>query len=292
MPGTGDNARVIRLNPDMISLADASATTLVAPDFFEASFMHKRGGKYYFSYSTTFATHSATIDYMLSDNPMTGFVYAGTLLPNPAENNSNNNHHSVLEYAGKSYVFYHTRKLSNQLGYSDYQRSITLDYLTYAADGTIVPPPAVSGSVLQLKSVDARARIEAESMAAERGIETDFAQAAAAGAGVAVTALGHQDWIGYSQLDFGVGVTSLHARVASGGSSAANLEVWLDGCDGFSALPGAVIGSCTVNPTGGVQTWTDVRCAVTPTAGVHDLCLRASGDAAAELFRLDYFRFE
>lgn len=292
LPGTGDNARVIRLNPDMVSLADASATTVLAPDFFEASFLHKRGGKYYFSYSTTFANHSATIDYMVSDSPMAGFQYAGTLLPNPADNNSNNNHHSVVEFGGKSYLFYHNRILSNRLGYSDYQRSITLDYLTYAEDGSITQLPAVGGRVAQLKSVDARARVEAESLADQRGIETDFAVAGGARVGVAVTELGAGDWIGYSQLDFGAGVTSFSARVASA-SSAASVEIWLDGCEAFTAQPGSVIGTCAVSPTGGVETWSDVQCMVTPTNGVHDVCLRFTGDAAvSELFRLDYFRFE
>ena len=44
MPGSGDNARVIRLGEDMVSLADDSATTISAPDFFEAAFVHKRDG--------------------------------------------------------------------------------------------------------------------------------------------------------------------------------------------------------------------------------------------------------
>ena len=116
---TGDNAGVIRLNLDMISLMDESATTIVAPHFFAASFMHKYNGKYFFFYSTTFEFHSMTIDCMVSDNPVAGWEYVGTVLPNSADNNSNNNHHSIVEFEGAWYIFYHNRKLSNQEGLFD-----------------------------------------------------------------------------------------------------------------------------------------------------------------------------
>ncbi|AUX27867.1 uncharacterized protein SOCEGT47_084670 [Sorangium cellulosum] len=291
-PDTGDNTRVIRLNEDMISLKDASATTIVAPDFFEASFMHKRDGKYYFSYSTTFADHAAEIDYLVSDNPMTGFRHAGTILPNPAGNNGNNNHHSVVEYAGSWYIFYHTRVLSNRDGFSDYQRSITLDYLTYDPQGNIVKVPAAGGRVAQLKSVNAFSRMEAETMADQRGIEVEFAQDAGARAGVNVTDIHDQDWIGISQVDFGAGATSFHARVASGSPTGGAIAVYVDGCDAFTDTPGVLVGTCPVSATGGWQAWTDIECSITPTAGVHDLCLRFTGDQPERLFNLDHFHFE
>ncbi len=49
--GNGDdNVRVIKLNRDMISV-DGPAIHLKAQNFFEASWMHKNNGIYYFSYS-------------------------------------------------------------------------------------------------------------------------------------------------------------------------------------------------------------------------------------------------
>jgi arabinoxylan arabinofuranohydrolase len=292
MPGTGDNARVIRLGDDMVSLADAAATPISAPDFFEASFMHKRDGKYYFSYSTTFASHSATIDYLMSDNPMTGFEYAGTILPNPSSNNNENNHHSVVEYEGAWYVFYHNRALANRDGYSSYQRSITLDHLTYDADGSIVEVAATRGEVLQLRNLDAFSRLEAETLADQRGIEVEFAEDGGSQVGVNVTEIHNGDWIGYSQVDFGDGAASFRARVAADSSEGGTIHVFVDGCDGFSDLPGARIGSCAVSPTGGWQTWTDVDCDIEPTAGVHDVYLRFGGAGTKPLLNIDYFRFE
>ena len=288
---TGDNARVIRLNPDMVSLADASATTIPAPDFFEASFVHERDGRYFFSYSTSFANHAAFIDYMVSDNPMTGWQYVGTLLPSPAQNDGNNNHHSVVDYEGSSYIFYHNRVLANRDGFSSFQRSITLDHLTYDAQGNLNPVPAQRGVVRQLRSVDAFARVEAEAMADQRGVETDFAIDAGVRVGVSVTELEAGDWIGYSQLDFASGASKFRAHVAAPGVGG-TLHVRIDGCNEFTAVAGSEVGSCEIGPSEGSEAWADVECSVAVSAGIHDLCLSFSGTAGVALFDLDYFSFE
>ncbi len=109
--GGPGNARVIKLNADMISV-NGSAVTIDAPRYFEAPFMNKRNGIYYYSYSTDFsASPAATIDYMTSSNPMTGFAYKGTILGNPSDNCGNNNHASIVNIGTDWYIAYHTRRL-------------------------------------------------------------------------------------------------------------------------------------------------------------------------------------
>lgn len=288
---TGDNARVIRLNPDMISLADAAATTIPAPDFFEASYVHERDGRYYFSYSTSFANHAAFIDYMVSDNPVSGWQYVGTILQQPAQNNGNNNHHSLIEYEDNWYIFYHNRVIANRDGFSSFQRSITLDGLTYDAQGNVNLVPSQRGVVRQLRSVDGFSRMEAEAMADQRGIETAFAVDNGTRVGVSVTELHDGDWIGYSQVDFGGGASTFRARVSA--AVGGTLSVRVDGCNEFTSSPGTEVGSCLVGSTGAPQpSWTDVECAVSVSAGVHDLCLSFSGPTGAALFELDYFSFQ
>lgn len=289
LPGTGDNARVIRLNDDMVSLKDESATTILAPDFFEAPYLHKHQGKYYFSYSTTYADHEPTIDYMVSDQPMTGFQFVGTMLPNPIDN-GDNNHHSLIEYEGRWYIFYHSRTLSRRDGYSSFQRSILLDYLSYDPQGLIVQVPATAGRVAQLRALDARARIEAETMADQRGIEVDFAVDAGSRVGVAVTQLENGDWIGYSQLNFGDGISSFRARVKPGAAAGA-IEILLDGCKDFNGAEGKLLASCEV-PGSASGAWTDVECGTPRTLGVHDLCLRFRSAESGTLFDFDYFQFQ
>lgn len=121
------NARVIKLNSDMISV-NGSAVTIDAPRYFEAPFMNKYNGTYYFSYSTDFsASPAASIDYMTSSNPMTGFTHRGTVLYNPPNNCGNNNHASIVNIGSNYYIAYHDRSLSNsKLGSCNgiYQRSV------------------------------------------------------------------------------------------------------------------------------------------------------------------------
>src|SRR5512142_1743993 len=71
------NIRVIQLGADMTSTV-GSAIALTAPHFFEDSWIHKRDGKYYYSYSTNWDAGAPTIDYMMSSSPTSGFQHVGT----------------------------------------------------------------------------------------------------------------------------------------------------------------------------------------------------------------------
>ena len=95
--------------------------------FFEAAWMHKYKGKYYFSYSTG-DTHN--IVYATGDNPYGPFMYQGLLLA-PVEGWTN--HHSIIEKDGKWYLFYHDIQLSGKT----HLRNVKVARLTYNDDGTI-----------------------------------------------------------------------------------------------------------------------------------------------------------
>lgn len=95
--------------------------------FFEAAWMHKYKGKYYFSYSTG-DTHY--ICYATGDTPYGPFTYKGVVL-NPVEGWTN--HHSILEISGKWYIFYHDVQLSGKT----HLRNVKVTELSYNTDGTI-----------------------------------------------------------------------------------------------------------------------------------------------------------
>lgn len=133
--------RVARLQNDMVTFAepvkevrilDKEGNPLLGGDhnrrFFEASWMHKYNGKYYFSYSTG-DTHF--ICYATGDNPYGPFTWQGVLL-NPVIGWTN--HHSIIEFQGKWYLFYHDSVLS---GGKTHLRSVKVTELTYHPDGTI-----------------------------------------------------------------------------------------------------------------------------------------------------------
>lgn len=134
--------KIAKLNPDMVSFAeevreveilDENGKLILAGDnnrrFFEASWVHKYNGKYYFSYSTG-DTHY--ICYAIGDNPYGPFTYQGIILQ-PVEGWTN--HHSIVEFEGKWYLFYHDMQLSGKT----HLRNVKMTELKYNEDGTIQP---------------------------------------------------------------------------------------------------------------------------------------------------------
>ena len=133
--------RVARLSKDMlqfegpvteISIIDKEGKPLLGKDhdrrFFEASWMHKYNGKYYFSYSTG-DTHF--IAYATGDSPTGPFTYQGVVLK-PVVGWTN--HHSIVEFEGKWYLFYHDSMLSNG---KTHLRSVKVTELKHLPDGSI-----------------------------------------------------------------------------------------------------------------------------------------------------------
>lgn len=281
-----DNGRVIRLGDDMISLADERATTVPIPRFFEALHMHKHEGTYFLQYSADFSM-GAALEYLTSENPMTGFQYRGVLLPNSGINRNNNNHGSLVDFHDKTYLFYHARKLMQELGTDKVNnRSVAVQEMVLGANGTATPisMSTANTTVEQLKCLDGFAEVQAETLAGESGIEVE----GNAGATVRVSQIDDGDWVGYSQVNFRTGATSLVAQIASA-NGGGTIDVRIDGCDDFTAEAGTSVGTCEVASTEGSGNFAALRCTIDETSGVHDLCLRFAG---ATSFELDSWHLE
>lgn len=133
--------KVAKMSDDMLSFAeepkdiiilDQDGNELLAGDedrrYFEDPWMHKYNGKYYFSYSTG-TTHY--IVYATSDSPYGPFTYQGRILE-PVLGWTT--HHSIVEYQGQPYLFYHDCELSNGI---NHRRNVKYTKLTYREDGSI-----------------------------------------------------------------------------------------------------------------------------------------------------------
>lgn len=133
--------KVARLRDDMIEFAEEPRDVVILEEngrpitqgdtdrrFFEASWMHKYNGKYYFSYSTG-DTHF--LCYAIGDNPYGPFTYKGVILT-PVIGWTT--HHSIVEYKGKWYLFHHDSVPS---GGKTWLRSMKVIELEYNPDGTI-----------------------------------------------------------------------------------------------------------------------------------------------------------
>ncbi len=135
--------RVAQLSDDMLSMVelakeiqivDEDGNPILAGDeerrYFEGPWMHKYNGKYYLSYSTG-TTHYLV--YAVGDSPVGPFTYKGRILE-PVIGWTT--HHSIVEYEGKWYLFYHDASMSGGI---NHRRCVKFRELKYDADGNIIP---------------------------------------------------------------------------------------------------------------------------------------------------------
>lgn len=135
-------AKVAKLTDDLLEFAEAPKDVLILDEngnpllqgdtdrrFFEASWLHKYNGKYYFSYSTG-DTHF--LCYAVGDNPYGPFTYGGKILEPVVGWTS---HHSICEFEGKWYLFYHDSSLSKGV---THLRSVKVTELIHDDNGKIV----------------------------------------------------------------------------------------------------------------------------------------------------------
>jgi hypothetical protein len=134
------SGKVVRMNPDMKSFAEKPRDAVVLDEhgkpvlggdhekrFFEASWMFKRGGKYYYTYSTG-DTHF--LNYAIGTSPYGPFRYTGHILKPVAGWTT---HHSIVEWQGQWWLFY----ADDQLSGKNHLRNVKMTPLHFNPDGTI-----------------------------------------------------------------------------------------------------------------------------------------------------------
>ena len=118
-------------NPRPIVILDAAGKPVLGGDherrFFEAAWVFKRAGKYYFTYSTG-DTHF--LNYATGTSPYGPFRYAGHILL-PVQGWTT--HHSIVQFQDKWWLFYHDTQLSNK----NHLRSAKVTELRFNPDGSI-----------------------------------------------------------------------------------------------------------------------------------------------------------
>ncbi|KUJ11179.1 Arabinanase/levansucrase/invertase [Mollisia scopiformis] len=137
--------RVAKLSSDMLSftsppteleiLDPVTKKPLDSSDhdrrFFEAAWMHKYNGKYYFSYSTGDTHYLA---YAVGDSPVGPFTYGGKILE-PVQGWTT--HHSIVEHDGRWWLFHHDTSMSGK----NHLRCVKVREIFYDKEGKIVLTP-------------------------------------------------------------------------------------------------------------------------------------------------------
>ncbi|MDI1248452.1 MAG: family 43 glycosylhydrolase [Lacunisphaera sp.] len=133
---------VAKLKPSMIELAEEARKIVYAPEeimknetlqYLEGPYLHKRNGRYYFSY-TNWKNKTDQGFYAIGTNPYGPFEWKGAVGPRPA---GAQDHHSIVEFKGQWYYFYHIAEKEFPLYKESQGRIACYDKLYYNEDGTM-----------------------------------------------------------------------------------------------------------------------------------------------------------
>ena len=117
------------MNPDMISMKEEMRSMEGLEDFHEATWVFKRNGIYYLTYSDNLPENNR-LCYAMSTSPLGPWEYKGVYLEPTGCDTS---HGSVVCFKGEWYALYHCCDISGRGNL----RSICCDPLVFREDGTI-----------------------------------------------------------------------------------------------------------------------------------------------------------
>ncbi len=279
----------VRLNPDMISyrgdvvrvpMTEASFAKREddpkrATRYEEAPWLYKRSKLYYLFWAGgPLPEHLA---YSTSESPAGPWRYGGVVMPE--QGGSFTNHPGVIDFRGKTYLFYHDAGLP---GGSGFTRSVCVDELKFNPDGTIRQMKMTDGPAKGLAAVNPYRKNEAETIAWSEGFKSSQNDKV----GVFVTASRDGSYTSVLGVDFGEkGARRLTARMGTTHNSPITLEVRTGGPSG------ELIATLKVPRTGGDNRWELVSVDIPPLRGVHDLCFVVRGKAPGHLMYFDYWMF-
>ena len=159
----GGGLRVAELSDDLLSLSESELQQGqdtpfgkvyghniegLPEGFKEGPFAFERKGKYYLTYpwvrgkqgdldanGRVIDNPTEALAYAMSDSPMGPFEYKGIIMEE-SPTQCWTNHHSIVQYQGQWYLFYHHNDYSPRF---DKNRAMCCDSLFFNADGTIRP---------------------------------------------------------------------------------------------------------------------------------------------------------
>ncbi len=283
------NCFYVKLNKDMISYEGEIHAVPMKPESFgrregnpkratlyeEAPWLYKRKGAYYLFYAGgPIPEHLA---YATSDSPEGPWKYGGTVMAK--EGGSFTNHPGIVDFRGKTYLFYHDASLP---GGSGFTRSVCVREMDFGRDGKVNPVKMVKEGVEKgLKPLCPYRKVEAETMAWSKRMKSDYNSQV----GVFVTALRNGSYTRVRDVDFGEKAPSrILARLSTTHNADIVMEVRLDG------LEGQVLAELKVPRTGGSDRWKLVEKQIPQVTGVHDLYFIFKGKAMRNLAYFDYWK--
>jgi hypothetical protein len=266
-----------KLKENMLELASEPKTLgeLPTKGLKEGPYVFERKGIYYLTYPHV-ENKTERLEYATSTSPLGPFTVKGVIM-DESPTGCWTNHHSLLQFKNQWYLFYHHNDLSPKF---DKNRSVRIDSLSFAADGSIRKvKPTLRG--VGLTSARQKIQLDRYSRLSERDATVAFLDTANTFQGWKTVFTG-AGWVQYNGIAFGAQkpkTVSLRGVSTAG----AILQIRLDNATG------PVVAEVTV-PKGGA--WQEIKAPVLAfKPGTHALYVAPKSKAATAV-EVDWVRFE
>jgi beta-xylosidase len=276
----------VKLNEDMISYEGEIVRVPMTEESFgkregdvknrptlyeEAPWLYKRNKLYYLFWAGgPLPEHLA---YSTAESPQGVWKNRGTLMPK--EGRSFTNHPAVIDFKGKTYLFYHNGALS---GGSGFTRSVCVDEIQFNKDGSIVPITMTGGNHKALETLNPYQKTEAETIAWAENVKSVSNEQV----GVFINAMQDGAYTKVKNIDFrDNGASKFTARLGTVHNKDVTMEIRLD------ALDGKLLGTIKTPCTGGSDRWALITIDIEKVTGIHDLYFVFKGKS----LYLDWWKF-
>jgi len=188
-----------KLKDNMLELATEPVVIgdLPTKGLVEGPYLFERNGIYYMTYPHV-QNKTERLEYAISNNPMGPFKVTGVIM-DESPTGCWTNHHSLIEYNGQWYMFYHHNDYSPKF---DKNRSVRIDSLFFNSDGTIIKViPTLRG--VGLTKATKEIQIDRYSQISDKGASIDFLDSLNTFKGWKTVFSANGAWIKYNSVDFG-----------------------------------------------------------------------------------------
>lgn len=281
---SGRGLQVQQLSEDLRSVVGEpyNVSSVIPKGQTEGPFLFKANGKYYYTYPWV-EKERECIAYAMADNPLGPYKFVGKIMEQDGEEYSCwTNHHSVVNFQGHWYFFYHHNDYSPKF---DKNRSVCVDELFFNPDGTIQLITPTRRGVGVTKATDLIQIDRYTELMECRNVEIAYLNADRPFDGWKVIFSNtHQDkgafWARYDRVDFGKeNLTALQSRIFS--LAGGTLEVRVDSPEGELLA--------TVNVPG-AEGWQDLKTVLDKCpSGMHNLYVMMTSGSRIDV---DWVRFK
>ncbi len=281
----GGRISVSKLKSNMVELDSRPQTIANLPNagLIEGPFVFERNGIYYLTYPHAQPQPGRQnpperLEYATASSPLGPFTQKGVIM-DESPSGCWTNHHSIVQYKGQWYLFYHDKDLSPSF---DKNRSVRADYLSFNDDGTI---KKVIPTLRGVGIVDAKSKIQIDRYSAisKEGVSVSFLNEANKFEGWKI-ALGEKGaWVQFDRVEFGSGglkTVNVRSMSATGGRVTIRLD----------KLDGPVLAQVEI-PKG--SDWKLASSGLTgAVSGVHDLVVTLDEKNENSSVEMDWVSFE